>query len=156
MPAFMPKSAYAEVMRGIHRPEAHTADPAIVADPYKMAMYGATATGIGLDMTAYQTAGEVSGTGYTAGGFTCNVKVVDVVISGKDGEAYTFDPIAMSGNPLNFAFRYAVCYRDAGTVKRVLFIIDHGSGSIQTVSGNSAVYSPATGAAMFPIMITPL
>ena len=92
MPAFMPKSAYAEVMRGIHRPEAHTADPAIVADPYKMAMYGATATGIGLDMTAYQTAGETTGTGYTAGGFDCDVSVVDVVISGKDGEAYTFAP----------------------------------------------------------------
>ena len=152
----MPKSAYAEMMRGIHRPEAHAADPAIVADPYKMAMYGATATGIDVDMTVYKTDGETSGTGYTAGGFACSVSVVDAVISGKDGEAYTFAPIAMRGNPLAFSFRYAVCYRDAGTIKRVLFIVDHGSGSVQTVSGNSAVYAPATGTNMFPIMITPL
>ena len=154
MPAYMPKSAYAEVLRGIHRPEAHASDPAIVADDYKMAFYAATAA-ISADDTVYKTAGEVSGNGYTAGGFDVTLSVVDNVESGKDGEAYTFDPIEMAGNPLNWSFRYAVCYRNAGTAKRILFIVDHGSGAVQTVSGNSAVYAPASGANMFPIRFTP-
>ena len=154
MPAFAATSAIQEIMRGIHRPEAHASDPVIAADDYKLALY-ADGANLTAATSVYQTANEVTGTGYTAGGVAITIRTAAVTVSGKSGYGYTFNDVEFTGNPLNFSFRYAMVYRDEGTIKRVLFIVDHGSGNVQTVSGNSAIYAPPTGANMLPVMITP-
>ena len=56
-----------EVLNGIHAFGTSVVRAATTADSFKAALYLTTAT-IGAASTAYTATGEVSGTGYTAGG----------------------------------------------------------------------------------------
>ena len=153
MPAIVPKSAIQEILQGgIHDIVARTADPVVTADPYKLAFF-ASAAALDSDTTAYQTANEVTGTGYTAGGAAVTLKVEAVTVGGKAGYGISFDPVTFTGNPVAFTYRYAMIYRDTGTVKRALAIFDHVTD--QQASGNTYIYSPSTVANMLPAMFTP-
>ena len=153
MPAIVPKSAIQEILQGgIHDLVARTSDPTVAADNYKLAFFTSAAT-FNADSTVYLTANESSGTGYTAGGAAVTLRVQAVTVGGKAGFGVTFDNVEFTGTPVAFTYRYAVFYRDEGTAKRILFLIDHGSD--QTASGNTYVYRPAAGANMLPFMVTP-
>ena len=154
MPAFLVTSAHQEILQGIHRPVANASDPAITADEYKAAFFRSAAA-LTAATSVYSTANECSGTGYTAGGEVITPEIVAVTISGKAGGGFTFADISFSGSPLAFGpFRYVMVYRNTGTIKRVLGILDHVTD--QVVSGNSYVYAPLADANMKPFMITPV
>ena len=58
-----------EVLSGLHAFGTSVVRAATTADTFKAALYLASAT-VGASTTAYSATGEVSGTGYTAGGLT--------------------------------------------------------------------------------------
>ena len=149
----MPRSAAQEILQGgIHNIVARTSDPVVAADDYKLAFFAAAAA-MDADTTQYQTASESTGTGYTAGGAAITLRVEPVTVAGKAGYGITFDNVEFTGSPVAFTYRYGLIYRDEGTVKRALLLLDHVTD--QTASGNTYVYRPAAAANMLPFMITP-
>ena len=63
----IPKTFRLDLMNGLHAFGASVIRAATTKDSFKAALYLATAT-INADSTAYTATGEVSGSGYTAGG----------------------------------------------------------------------------------------
>ncbi len=102
----------------------------------KMALYTASAN-LSQATTEYNvsTAGQVSGTGYTAGGVT--LTNVQVLLSGTTAYV-TFDNPVWSG--ASFTCRGALIY-NASQGNRAIAVLDFGSD--KTASGNFTVQLPA-------------
>ena len=152
MAVIFPRSMMNEMILGVHRPVANASDPAITADPYRLALYAASQS-LDATTTAYATAGEVSGTGYTAGGFLLTPSIETVTVSSKQGYGLTFANITISGNPASFTFRRGLVYRDTGTIKRAYLVLEWDAD--QVVNGNSYLLAPQSANNMLPIMLTP-
>ena len=87
----IPDSFHLELSQGVH-------DFRTTGDTYKMALYLGTAT-LGTSSTVYTSTGEVSGTGYTAGGSTLT-NVDPVQLGGKglyDFANLTFSTLTVTG-----------------------------------------------------------
>ena len=93
------------------------------SDVYKIALYTNDAT-LDATTTAYTATGEVSGSGYTAGGSTLTVSQVPTVgVSGTT--AYlSFDNVAWSGA---ITARGALIYKANGTTNPTVCVLDFGS-----------------------------
>jgi O-acetylhomoserine/O-acetylserine sulfhydrylase-like pyridoxal-dependent enzyme len=89
-------------------------------DVLKMALYTSAAS-LGADTTVYTTTGEVSGTGYTAGGVV--LTNVQVLLSGTTAYA-TFDNPAWTG--VNFTARGALIY-NTSKANRAIAVLDFGA-----------------------------
>ncbi len=107
-------------------------------DVLKMALYTAAAD-LSQATTAYTPTGEVSGTGYTAGGVT--LTNVQVLLSGTTAYV-TFD------NPVwpnaSFVCRGALIY-NSSEANRAIAVLDFGAD--KTASGTFTVQLPAATAA---------
>jgi hypothetical protein len=96
-------------------------------DTIKMALFLATAD-LGAATTVYTTAGETSGTGYTAGG---NVLTgVTVLTSGTTAYVDFADP---SWNPAAFTARGALIY-NASKSNKAIAVLDFGSDKTATTT----------------------
>lgn len=76
-----------EVLAGIHALGTTVARGGTTADSLKAALFLASAT-INYDTTAYSTTGEVSGTGYSAGGIAVTNANAPANNSGASGKGY--------------------------------------------------------------------
>jgi hypothetical protein len=96
-------------------------------DTLKMALYLATAD-LGAATTVYTTAGETSGTGYTAGGNT----LTGVTVLTADTTAYV-DFADPTWNPANFTARGALIY-NASKGNKAIAVLDFGSDKTATTT----------------------
>lgn len=107
-------------------------------DTLKMALYTAAAD-LGPSTTVYTVTGEVSGTGYTAGGVT--LTNVQVLLSGTTAYV-TFDNPVWSG--ASFVCRGALIY-NSSKANRAIAVLDFGAD--KTANGTFTVQLPAATAA---------
>jgi hypothetical protein len=96
-------------------------------DTLKMALYLATAD-LGAATTVYTTAGETSGTGYTAGGNT----LTGVTVLTADTTAYV-DFANPTWNPASFTARGALIY-NASKGNKAIAVLDFGSDKTATTT----------------------
>lgn len=89
-------------------------------DTLYIALYTALAD-IGPDTTAYTTAGEITGTGYTAGG----IALTGVTINTYDGTVYINFNNAV-WNPASFTARGALIY-NVSKANRSIAVLDFGA-----------------------------
>jgi hypothetical protein len=96
-------------------------------DTFKIALYTANAT-LNQDTTAYTATGEITGTGYTAGGKS----LVNPIVSSASGVAYiSFDNI--SWTPASFTVRGALIYNStSGKNNASVAVLDFGSDKVTT------------------------
>jgi hypothetical protein len=94
-------------------------------DTFKIALYTANAT-LNQDTTVYTTTGEITGTGYTAGGKA----LVAPTVNASDGTAYiSFDNISWTS--ASFTVRGALIYNSSQDDKSVA-VLDFGSDKVTT------------------------
>lgn len=119
-----------ELLLGVH-------DFRVGGDTFKLALYTASAD-LGAGTAAYTATGEISGTGYTAGGVT----LVNAGTSVQNGTAYaTFDNAAFPG--ATFTARGALVYNttpsadgpDGALTNPAVAVLDFGSD--KTVTSNT-------------------
>jgi hypothetical protein len=105
-----------ELYKGVHN---------FTTDTYKIALYTANAT-LNQDTTAYTATGEITGTGYTAGGKS----LVNPVVSSASGVAYiSFDNISWTS--ASFTVRGALIY-NSSKANRSVAVLDFGSDKVTT------------------------
>jgi len=93
---------------------------------YKIALYTANAS-LSYATTAYTTTGEITGTGYTAGGKTLTV----IVPSSSEQTAYvSFNNVTW--NPASFTARGALIYNS--TTNAAVAVLDFGADKTTTSS----------------------
>jgi hypothetical protein len=103
-------------------------------DVIKIALYGETAV-LGPQITVYTTVGEVSGSGYTAGGVVCP----NVVVNSSGLVAYvSFDQVQWS--PASFTCFGALIY-NSSKANRSIAVIDFG-GEVNVTNGLVLVPPP--------------
>ena len=107
-----------DILLGVHDLE---------TDTIKMALFLATAD-LGAATTVYTTAGETSGTGYTAGGKT----LTGVTVLTADTTAYV-DFADTVWNPANFTARGALIY-NASKSNKAIAVLDFGSDKTTTTT----------------------
>jgi len=106
-----------------------------------MALYDETAS-LGPAVAVYTAEGEVTGTGYTAGG----VLLTGVGIVVDDTVAYlTFDP--PEWDPANFSARGALIY-DAADANSTVAVLDFGSLKVATTRFAPAMPVPTASTAL--------
>jgi hypothetical protein len=94
-------------------------------DTFKIALYTANAT-LNQDTTAYTATGEITGTGYTAGGKS----LVNPIVSSASGVAYiSFDNISWIS--ASFTVRGALIYNSSKSNASVA-VLDFGSDKVTT------------------------
>ena len=103
-------------------------------DTLYIALYTALAD-IGPDTTAYTTSGEITGTGYTAGG----IALTGVTINTYDGTVYiNFDNAVW--NPASFTARGALIY-NTSKANRSIAVLDFGAD--KTCSNSFTITMPS-------------
>ncbi len=108
----------AELYQGVHN---------LLADTLKMALYTANAD-IGADTTIYTSVGEVSGTGYTAGGLV----VTGATVGTSGGIAFVnFSNVAWV--PAGFTSRGALIY-NASKGNKAVAVLDFGADKVTTLA----------------------
>jgi hypothetical protein len=131
-----PTSAKGEFLSGIHD----------TADTYKIAFYTDTAT-YGAATTAYSATNEVSGTGYTAGGFTVadNGSTVPAPTASTSGTTGILDFTDLAPTTITFsaASTCALLYNSTESNK---VIGVYNFTSIQPTAGTLTIDFPASGA----------
>jgi hypothetical protein len=105
-----------ELYKGVHN---------FTTDTFKIALYTANAT-LNQDTTAYTATGEITGTGYTAGGKS----LVNPIVSSASGVAYiSFDNISWTS--ASFTVRGALIY-NSSKANRSVAVLDFGSDKVTT------------------------
>jgi hypothetical protein len=110
------------------------------ADTYKIALYPSTAT-LSAATTAYSSTGEVTGTGYTAGGATLS-GFSATIDTGKSVLDFTTDPTWASST---ITARGALIYNST-KANRSVVVLDFGA-DITSTNGTFTVTFPAATAA---------
>ena len=107
----------------------------VASDTLKMALYTAYAT-LDQDTTAYSSANEISGTGYTAGGQTLSNVTIN---SGSNTVYVSFSNVVW--NPAQFTTRGALIYNSTKS-NACIAVLDFGSDKIQTGNNTFSVILP--------------
>lgn len=94
---------------------------------FKIALYTNSAS-LNADTTAYTTSGEVSATGYTAGGETLTISQVPTTGSGTTSY-YSFANVTWSGS---FTARGALIYKYDGSANPAMIVLDFGNDKTST------------------------
>ena len=94
---------------------------------FKIALYTNSAS-LNADTTAYTTSGEVSATGYTAGGQTLTISQVPTTGSGTTSY-YSFANVTWSGS---FTARGALIYKYDGSANPAMIVLDFGNDKTST------------------------
>jgi hypothetical protein len=100
---------------------------ALTTDTLKMALYTGNAD-LNLDTTAYITANEITGTGYTAGG-----KVITGVTVATSGTTAYISFNNVVWNPAAFTTRCALIY-NASKANRSIAVLDFGADKTTTTT----------------------
>ena len=95
---------------------------------FKIALYTNSGT-LNADTTAYTTDGEVSATGYTAGGETLTISQVPTTGSTGTVSYYSFDNVTWTGA---FTARGALIYKYDGSANPAMIVLDFGSDKTST------------------------
>lgn len=122
-----------ELMEGVHNFTSHT---------FKIALYGSSAT-LSEATTAYSATGEISGTGYTAGGNTLSVTGAAVSTSGATAFVDFADSVWGSAT---ITARGAVIYNSSVAGNPSVAVLDFGADRTVT-AGTFTVVFPAADAA---------
>jgi hypothetical protein len=104
---------------------------------YKLALYTSLAN-LTPDTTTYSTTGEITGTGYTAGGKTLTVTQVPTYDASNDTAYINFANVTW--NPASFTARAALIYNS--TTNAAVAVIDFGSDKTNTAAGTFTVTFP--------------
>ena len=110
----------------------------LVADTLKIALYTSSAN-LGAGTTAYSTANEISGTGYTAGGVTLTNKAVST--TGTTAHFVADDPTWTSAS---FTANGALIYNSTNSDKAIAVLAFGGDFTV--ASGTFRIVFPAAGA----------
>ena len=110
----------------------------LVADTLKIALYTSSAN-LGAGTTAYSTANEISGTGYTAGGVTLTNKAVSTT-----GTPAHFDADAPTWTSASFTANGALIYNSTNSDKAIAVLAFGGDFTV--ASGTFRIVFPAAGA----------
>ena len=116
-----------ELYEGVHN---------FLTDTIKMALYYSTAT-LGASTTVYTTNGEVSGTGYSAGGEV----LTGVTVAAANNVAYVNFANA-TWSPATFTCRGALIY-NASKGNKAIAVLDFGAD--KTATNSFTVQMPVTG-----------
>ena len=95
---------------------------------FKIALYTNSAT-LDYQTTAYTTTGEVSATGYSAGGATLTITQVPTTGSTGTISYYSFDNVTWTGS---FTARGALIYKYDGSTNPAMLVLDFGSDKTST------------------------
>lgn len=93
------------------------------SDVYKIALYTNAAT-LDASTTAYTSVGEVSGSGYTAGGETLTVAQIPTVGNSGTTAYLSFDNVSWTGS---FTARGALIYKADGATNPTVCVLDFGA-----------------------------
>ena len=104
---------------------------------YKLALYTSLAN-LTPDTVAYTTAGEITGTGYTAGGKVLTVSQVPTYDASNDTAFVNFANITW--DPASFTARAALIYNS--TTNAAVAVLDFGSDKTNTAAGTFTVTFP--------------
>jgi len=107
----------------------------VASDTLKMSLYTAYAT-LDQDTTAYTSANEISGTGYTAGGQTLSNVTIN---SGSNTVYVSFSNVVW--DPAQFTTRGALIYNSSKSNASIA-VLDFGSDKIQTGNNTFTVILP--------------
>ena len=138
-----------EILSGLHAFGTSVVRAATTADTFKAALYLASAT-IGASTTAYSATGEVSGTGYTAGGLT----VTNATAPSTSGTVGIWTPSASfvwSGLTLATAFDCVLIYNSTQGNRAVG---SYTFGSQTITAGTFTLTMPTNAAATALLRIT--
>jgi ATP-dependent Clp protease adapter protein ClpS len=134
--------AKVDLMNGLHAMGTSVVRAATTKDAYKAALYLVTATRGAAD-TVYSATGEVTGTGYTAGG----VAVTTATGPSLSGTTAIFTPsasIVYTTVTLSTAFDAVLIYNDTSATKLALSV--HTFGSQTVTAGTFTLTMPANDA----------
>jgi len=104
---------------------------------YKIALYTSLAN-LTPDTLAYSTAGEITGSGYTAGGKVLTISQVPTYDAANDTAYVNFANVVW--NPASFTARAALIYNS--TTNAAVAVIDFGSDKTNTAAGTFTVTFP--------------
>ena len=104
---------------------------------YKIALYTSLAD-LTPDTVAYSTTGEITGTGYTAGGKVLTVSQVPTYDASNDTAYISFSDAVWS--PASFTTRCALIYNS--TTGAAVAVLDFGSDKTNTAAGTFTVTFP--------------
>lgn len=97
-------------------------------DVFKIALYTNNAT-LNADTTAYTATGEVSATGYTAGGQTLTITQVPTTGSSGNTAYISFANVSWNGA---FTARGALIYKYNGSTNPAICVLDFGADKTST------------------------
>lgn len=129
-----------EILNGLHALGTSVVRAATTADAFKAALYLATAT-MGAGSTAYTATGEVTGTGYTAGGVTFTW--VAPASTGTTAFSTPSATITYTGVTLSTAFDAVLLYNSTQG-NRAVAVLTFGSQTV--TSGNLSLTMPTNDA----------
>jgi hypothetical protein len=104
---------------------------------YKIALYTSLAD-LTPDTTVYSTTGEITGTGYTAGGKILVVSQVPTYDASNDTAYISFANVVW--NPASFTARAALIYNS--TTNAAVAVLDFGSDKTNTAASTFTVVFP--------------
>lgn len=125
-----------DILNGIHAFGSSVVRAATTKDTFKAALYLTTAS-LGAGTTAYSSTGEVTGTGYTAGGNTVTTSTAPTT----SGTTAFFTPsasIVFTSITLTTAFDAVLIYNDTAAGKNAVSIHTFGA---QTVTAGTFTLS---------------
>tara|TARA_R110002126_G_scaffold133849_1_gene277950 strand:+ start:2007 stop:2456 length:450 start_codon:yes stop_codon:yes gene_type:complete len=132
----MATSFKVDILNGVHAFGTSVTRGSTTADTFKMALYTSSAT-LGATTTAYTTANETTGTGYSAGGQDLTVSTAPTSTSTTAWLDFSDETWASS----SITARGALIYNDTQSDKAVA-VLDFGADKTST-SGDFTVIFPA-------------
>ncbi len=104
---------------------------------YKIALYTSLAT-LNASTTAYTTTGEITGTGYTAGGKVLTVSQVPTGDTANNTAFISFSNVTW--DPASFTAAGALIYNS--TTNAAVAVLDFGGPKVQTAAGTFTITFP--------------
>lgn len=117
-----------DILNGIHAFGSSVVRASTTKDTFKAALY-LTSASLGAGTTAYNSSGEVSGSGYTAGGVTVTTATAPTT-SGTTAYITPSASIVFSSVTLTTAFDAVLIYNDTATGKNAVSVHTFGAQTI--------------------------
>ena len=127
----IPKSFRTDLLKGLHAFGSSVIRASTTKDSFKAALYLATAT-IDADSTAYTATGEVSGSGYTAGGIAVT-NATEPANTGGTGIVAFWTPsasLAFGTVTLATSFDCVMLYNDTAVGKNAVSVNTFGATTV--------------------------
>jgi len=127
----IPKTFRLDLLNGLHAFGTSVVRGTTAADSFKAALYLASAT-INADSTAYTATGEVSGSGYTAGGITVTNATAPSNAGGTGVVAYWTPSasLAFGTVTLSTSFDCVMIYNDTASGKNAVSVNTFGATTV--------------------------